>query len=655
MKCLQILTILLVQAGFSSGQDFRVEKRDSFVKVISSMKDDSNKVNALMHYGWWFETYNMDSAAKCYKQMHLLSRKLDYTSGDLQYYANYTFVLNQRGKYAESLKLNLESVALAKKKGTKEQIAICLFNVGSSYNNMAKYQPALRYYLKSVKIFESLKLKKNTAIAYDNIGGVFSNIGQPKKGLGYHLKAIDVAKEAGDSLEIASASLNAGMQLSKLNELKRAAKYVYSCLRISKEIKSTFLEINANLTLAEIFIKQNQVAKALDYAQRGRVDAAKIDSKYSEMEALKLLTRCYSLQRNTDKTIELGEETVAFGKKNKIVTDLRTIYQVLSLAYVKEGNYESGYKNLIIAKNISDSTNQKEITKEIEELELNYQTAKKEKQILELKQIEKKQQLLIGGLVIGLLVLFIISSLIYKNYHQKRRLLIADALLQEQKINELETEKQLLATQSVLQGQEEERKRLAKDLHDGLGSILSGTKFSFNSIRDHLTIGPESATAFDRSIGLLDQSIQELRRVAHNMMPEALIRFGLDSALNDFCNNINQNSDLHLTYQSFDLKDDMISSEKAGAIYRIIQELVNNILKHAKATEALVQLVKKEDVLSITVEDNGVGFDPMILQDNSGMGYQNLYNRVAYIGGKMDLQAEIGSGTSIIIEIPTEA
>lgn len=618
------------------------------------MKDDTNKVNSWMHFGWWFETYNMDSAAMCYNQMYLLSQKLDYTKGYLQYYANYTFVLNQRGKYAESLKLNLQSLELAKRKGTKEQIAICLFNVGSSYNNMRQYQKALTYYLSSVKIFESLNLKKNEAISYDNIGGIFSNIGQQKKGLSYHLKAIRLATEAKDSLEMASASLNAGMQLSKLNQLKRAEKYVYFCLKVSKNNKSTFLEINANLTLAEIFIKQNKLDEALAYAQEGRKRASQIDSKYSEIEAFKIITRCYSLKMNTAKTIELGEETIAFAKENNIVTDLTIIYKLLSSAYIKDGNYKLGYDNLVIAKNISDSINQKEITKEIEQLELNYQTTKNEKLILELRHNETKQQLLIGGLVGGFLILFVIGSFVYKNYLQKRKLLVAETKIQQQKIHELETEKQLLATKSVLQGQEEERKRLAKDLHDGLGSILSGTKFSFNSIKYNWSSDSENATAFNRSIGLLDQSIQELRRIAHNLMPEALIRFGLNSALNDFCESINQNSNLHLTFQSFNLKDDDISNEKAGAIYRIIQELVNNILKHAQATKALVQLVKKEELLSVTVEDNGIGFDTKILLNHKGIGILNLQNRVAYIGGNMDLQTGIGNGTSVTIEIPTE-
>ncbi len=652
MKRLHFLLIILLLTIACHSQLPSPKGREKIMAVISKMQEDSTKVLALMKYGWWWETYNMDSAAACYIKMHELSQKMDYLNGDLKYYANYTFILNQQGNYAKSLKLNLESLALAKRKGTKEQIAVCLFNTGSSYNNMAKYNEAITFYLQAVQVFEELNLNKNLAVAYDNIGGVFSNIGQPEKGFRYHVKALEKARQIADTAEMASANLNAGMQLNKLNRLEEAEKYSNNALDLAKKIKSTYLEINANVTLAEIYVKQNKTDKSIVYALRAFESATAIDSKYSEMEALKIMTRCYYMKKDFKSTLEYGEKTISFGRKNGISSGLYNVYKIVSSAYAETGNYKAGYENLMISKNLQDVANEKEITKEIEQLEINYQITKKEKQILELQQVKKQQQLLIWGLTSGIAVILMISLLIYKNYRQKRKLMLADATLQQQKINELQTETRLLATRSVLQGQEEERTRLAKDLHDGLGSILSGAKYSFSHVKSNLTISPENSLAFDRSIALLDTSIKELRRIAHNMMPEALVRFGLDTALKDFCDSIDQSHALHVTYQSFELNDDTIPQSKTSSIYRIIQELVNNSLKHANAQTALVQLIKKEDMLSITVEDDGRGFDAAILKNNTGIGYLNLKKRVAYINGKMDVQTAVGKGTSITIEIP---
>jgi two-component system NarL family sensor kinase len=154
---------------------------------------------------------------------------------------------------------------------------------------------------------------------------------------------------------------------------------------------------------------------------------------------------------------------------------------------------------------------------------------------------------------------------------------------------------------------------------------------------------------------MLDKSISELRRVAHNLMPEALMEFGLDTALKDFCNIINQSGAIQLVYQSFEMDENSISKNSSSAIYRIIQELVNNILKHASVQTALVQLIRKNNALSITVEDNGKGFDKTILPNSNGIGYPNLQNRVTYLGGTIDIQSASGNGTSVNIEIPNIA
>jgi two-component system NarL family sensor kinase len=274
----------------------------------------------------------------------------------------------------------------------------------------------------------------------------------------------------------------------------------------------------------------------------------------------------------------------------------------------------------------------------------------------EIQQLTLKQRNTMNWALSSLVLVTALTGFLYnRNYRQKKKLLQANTLLQQQRIQELEKERKLLAARGVLQGQVDERTRLAKDLHDGLGSILSSAKYSFANMKETLLITPPTALAFDRSMGMLDQSITELRRIAHNMMPEALVKLGLDSALRDFCHSVDQSGALHLTYQSFEIEESSISSLTAGAVYRIIQELVNNILKHAHATTALVQLVRKGDTLSVTVEDNGRGFLASILETSDGTGYLNLRNRVEYLNGTIDIQTAPDKGTSVNIEISNTA
>ena len=142
-----------------------------------------------------------------------------------------------------------------------------------------------------------------------------------------------------------------------------------------------------------------------------------------------------------------------------------------------------------------------------------------------------------------------------------------------------------------------------------------------------------------------------MRRVAHNMMPESLVRFGLDTALKDFCNDINQSGALNVNYQSIGLENAAIDQITSITIYRIVQELINNTMKHAAAKNAIVQVSKANEQLSITVEDDGKGFDTTILQGTKGIGWTNIQSRVNFLKGTLDVESAEGKGTSVHIEL----
>jgi signal transduction histidine kinase len=279
------------------------------------------------------------------------------------------------------------------------------------------------------------------------------------------------------------------------------------------------------------------------------------------------------------------------------------------------------------------------------DLRIKYETEKKDNQIrLQRSEIQRKTTFNFL-LITGAAALLVISLLSFRTYRQKRK-------LQQQRIEELETQQQLMAAEAVLRGEEQERTRLAKDLHDGLGGMLSGIKYSFQTMKGNLIMTPENQQAFERSMDMLDSSIKEMRRVAHNMMPEALVKFGLDTALKDFCEEINRSGALQVVYQSIGMEQVQVEQSTAIAIYRIVQELLNNTMKHAAARTAIVQLGKTADGINITVEDDGAGFDTGILTRVKGIGWSNIQSRVEYLKAKMDVMSETGKGTSVHIEVP---
>ena len=293
---------------------------------------------------------------------------------------------------------------------------------------------------------------------------------------------------------------------------------------------------------------------------------------------------------------------------------------------------------------MNDSIQNRDSQKKVYDLEAKYLAQKKEAEMLAQQKIIKQKNQLNYLLAAGVLLLLVVVSLVYLNYRSKQK-------LQLQRINELETQQQLLATEAVLKGEEQERTRLAKDLHDGLGGLLSGIKYSFNSMKGNLVLTADNALAFERSMDMLDSSINEMRRVAHNMMPETLVKFGLDTALKDFCNNINQSGALRVSYQSFGLENSELPKTTAITIYRIVQELINNTMKHAAAKTAVVQLSIANHILAVTVEDDGRGFDTAVLQQSKGIGWSNIQSRVEFLKANLDIRSEKEKGTSVHIEL----
>jgi two-component system, NarL family, sensor kinase len=212
-----------------------------------------------------------------------------------------------------------------------------------------------------------------------------------------------------------------------------------------------------------------------------------------------------------------------------------------------------------------------------------------------------------------------------------------------------EKEKQILAMDSIIQGQEIERSRMARDLHDGLGGMLSGIKLNLSSMKGNMMIHENDAQLFNKSIVQLDNAITEMRRVAHNMMPEALLKFGLTEAVQDYCDGISESNLVKMKFTQLGLNT-AIEKPTEVILYRIIQELSNNAIKHATAKIIFIQLNKHEQGLTLTVEDDGKGFDAN--KTTKGDGLQNVQSRVDYLKGTMEINSKLGEGSSFTIEIP---
>lgn len=637
-----LLLLLLSFSVFAQNN----RKRDSLLQVLKTAKEDSNKIPLLLSVGEFYENSQPEIAKKYYNQSLQLSKKINYKPGEVKYASYYSAVLNVQGKYDSSLQINLNALQLAKQLNNQLILIKTTLNVANSYSLLAQNDSSLYYYMQTLPLLESIGDKRMLAMVYNNLAIMYRNIGQYRKGIAYGEKAIPLLREIKDSLNLEYGLTNLGINYSELNDYRAALAYFNEALNLSHKLGDMYAQGALQLNLADMDYRQGQYEDCKTRFGKALKIARQLHSFETEAIALKGFAMYYLQTKNYKAAQQYADSAILIAQKNNIREQRVKLYKLLSDISYASQDLDAAMAYDIKTDQLQDSINNDNLQEVITSYEKKYETKKKETQI-QLQQSQLKQKNTLNTILIaGTIALLMILLLSYRNYHHKKT-------MQQQRITELETEKKLTATEAIIKGEQQERSRLAKDLHDGLGGMLSGVKYSLSTMKENLIMTEQNAQAFENSIHMLDTSISEMRRVAHNMMPESLLRFGLDTALKDFCNQVSTSGILKVSYQSIEIVDTSIEQSLAISVYRIVQELLNNIIKHAAAKSATVQIAQEKNILMITVEDNGKGFDVNELKSAKGIGWKNISSRLNYHNGKLDVQSSPEKGTSVYIEFTT--
>ena len=395
------------------------------------------------------------------------------------------------------------------------------------------------------------------------------------------------------------------------------------------------------------YAKQNKNAIALESYEKGIKSAEKHLNaialnrlKFAEYEVLFKLKNYEKAKKNLEYLL----------KNTPFVIDKKNYYNELAKVYNATKEYDKAYFYSHKYNAVNDSLNNTKFKSEIVELEAKYKKAESEKKITMLQSLNDKAALMVYSnrlnslLFAGLsfLLLLIVLFLWIFNKNQKK-LSVQKEINLKQELSAFEDRHKLSVSKALIQGEEMERKRIARDLHDGLGSMLSSVKIHLNLAKK------ENAETVNGVDALLDNSIKELRNISQNLMPESLLELSLEHALRDLCA-ANSNAVTKVEFQYL-IKKSRLPKNYEIMIYRIIQELLNNALKYAKASQVLVSCSQNKDVFFITVEDNGVGFDISDPKNKNGMGLKNIKNRVEFLNGKLEIESKPNQGTSAYIEL----
>lgn len=503
-------------------------------------------------------------------------------------------------------------------------------------------------------------------------------------------KIIPLARQAGDSVYVGKCYLAMGIVFKNTGQFDKAEPYCEDAIRLFKKYNSSPEQlVIAYNTIAENYLflhkikdarivlslsydllkaypesdyflpyyaadamcanEEKQYSRALTSINSGIALAQKYGQVFHEQRLQVQKVNVFAQQKNYKGVREILLGLYGQPSWSAYATNRMFIDSALASAYAAEGNMRMAYEWQKKYSNLSDSFYQSQLRNDIAALEIKYQSAEKENKIMAL-EAEKKQAALkaknqqLTNLLLGIASAFllIVTAFLVIYYRNSKKLALQKELSYRQQLKEIEQEQELKLTQAMLKGEEHERQRVARDLHDGLGGMLAGIKIKLSG---------QSKTGgnLDAVIGQLDQSVTELRRIARNMMPESLLKTGLEAGLADLCESL-MNEETQIEFQAFGIQKDIPLATQAH-IYRIIQEILSNTIRHADASKIILQCSQNEKIFLITAEDNGKGFDTGTIADAKGIGFSNIKSRVEYLKGKMDIASVINEGTTINIEL----
>jgi two-component system, NarL family, sensor kinase len=598
--------------------------------------------------------YNSSNNEPYIAEMLALSKDINFPYGIRKAWSMYVKYYGDRGDFQQSFAYGDSLLHYAKNDSSysaQRDIGILYWDMANNYDYMGDYYKTIEYRLLAIRVFEKYNDKNKLCSLYAGLASAYTHIGDTAKSSQYVEKAMVIAEASTDDDVKSTALMNYANDLLNKKQLSKAETVLIKLEPIIQRLQSNahsqyFFFMKGNLDL----LRKNFSA-AIPYLKKSLQLARAEDNVHQITSVMSLMFDCFNGMNKFPEAKIYLDSTLLLANKAGLKYRRKEVYDGYAVWHEKKGDYSKANEYLKRSTALNDSIVTEENNKRNASLEMRYQISSKETEIKNLtveknlQELTIQQKNILNYILIGAAITILaISLLSYRNYKQKQ-------ILQQRRITELETEKQLMATEAVLKGEEQERSRLAKDLHDGLGGMLSGIKYSFNTMKENLVMTPENHQAFERSMDMLDSSIKEMRRVAHNMMPESLVRFGLDTALNDFCNDINQSGALQVRYQSIGLTDAPLDQTTSITLYRVVQELLHNTLKHAGAKTAIVQVTKTNNQLSVTVEDDGKGFDTAITKAVKGIGWSNIRHRVDFLKGRLDVDSAPGKGTSVHIEL----
>ncbi len=480
----------------------------------------------------------------------------------------------------------------------------------------------------------------------------------------YYLEAVSMFERVESYAERSLDTLLAARMLQQIgeihiarNEPREASRYFERASKLNLSIQDTLLSTINQLTITALTGRKQLFQDLPDSLS---IELSKYDSiRYqSFLPSIHLHVGLYNMHA---KKYKLAQYYFTQGLRlaGNDVFVKRELMRMQAECYEKMDDISSALRVMKAYNHFNDSLNEASRSASMEQTMLKYKDIQRETELQEMARdrnitvLKSRMQKVVSyALIVGAVIMLIVTYIIIRSYQSRLNanqiIAMQNEELNRRKISELETQQKIETINSMLQGQEAERERIARDLHDSLGGLLSTVKLHFDAIQAK---NPDIAgqKEYNKAYNLLDTACNEVRTISNNMQPGALLKMGIVPAIRDLVNRIESEDTPHMEFIHYGPLQDLPVGVTLN-IYRIVQELLYNCLKHSHAREILIQLIRNDEDLEIMVEDDGRGYDPAEVK--KGMGTENVAARVNYLKGEISVHSESGVGTTTTITIP---
>lgn len=606
---------------------------------------DSTAINQLLDKAFEMESTQPYEALRLYQTAFRKSLKANYLIGTTKALQYSGIVHSDLANYDSAIYYYKKALPYSVDANYSQGSGGLYINLGNAYQYKGEFNNVIDNYIRGIKIFEEIKDSSRLGMSYQNLASFYSSLKNHEKEIEYITKALHIYPND-DYKWMAYAFGDLGLAYLSTNQHEKALANFMKADSLSKQLGDLRLTFFSLRNFGEYYSAKRQHKNALPYFEKALATINQTNDSYYKNDVLLQLGYTYAQEKKYKKAIELLEEAVSLAQTNHALEIEQKAHWHLSNIYELLQQPENAYQELKISTQLKDSLLNVNHLKQINLLEKQYKTEKKDKELakkqmaLEHNQLELSKKNIEVTLVAISSILLVLAILgLWYLFRQRQK-------LKNIEISKLKQQHDITKLHALIEGEEKERSRLAQELHDGINGDLSSIKYQLSSINSD-EISTDLKSVFEKSIAMIDYSCQQVRNISHNLSPMTIRDFGLITSIKNYCSKLESIHPITINCQNFG-NEITLPNNIETVIYRIVQELVNNIIKHAKATYAMVQINTHDDTMFITVEDNGIGFQNS--SNNVGIGLKNIASRIAFLNAHLE-EEHHDNGTTFTIQI----